>query len=61
MSIEMLTNARAAEFLGVQPGTLKKWRSQGVGPIYYKVGRAIRYKRSDLLQYLKARQMAQRS
>ena len=29
-------------------GTLRNWRSQGVGPAYLRIGRAILYSREDL-------------
>jgi hypothetical protein len=38
-----LSDAEAAAILGVKPGTLPTWRSQGRGPRYYKDGRLVRY------------------
>lgn len=37
-----------------QKQTLAKWRSEGVGPPYVKVGSLVRYKGQDLLCYLEA-------
>jgi hypothetical protein len=44
----------AAELLGVSVRTLQAWRLRGVGPPYAKLlgSRAIRYRRSDLIQFL---------
>lgn len=35
--------AEAAEYLGVAPGTLRNWRSQGRGPKYIGRGSGVRY------------------
>ncbi len=56
----LLDNEGAAEFLGVSPTTLPRWRWSGVGPAYLKVGRAIRYRRSDLEAWLAGRCVATR-
>lgn len=44
----------AAQMLMVQPQTLAAWRSRGQGPAFVRVGRAVRYLRSDLEQFLRA-------
>jgi hypothetical protein len=44
----------AAETLGVVPGTLATWRSKGLGPVYVKVGRTIRYPRAAIRNHLAA-------
>lgn len=38
----------AAIHLGLSPTTLNVWRSEGRGPLYYKLGQAVRYKLADL-------------
>jgi excisionase family DNA binding protein len=53
---ELLTTQEAAEFLGSTVGTLEVWRSSKRYPIpYIKVGRLVRYRRSDLLAWLESR------
>lgn len=43
---------RAAELLGLSPGTLQKYRVQGGGPEFVKIGKkAVRYKVGDLKQW----------
>jgi predicted DNA-binding transcriptional regulator AlpA len=42
----------AANFYGLAPITLRIWRSKKKGPKYIKLGRAIRYRESDLIEYL---------
>jgi hypothetical protein len=50
----LLTEAEAAELLRVSASTLKRWRLARAGPkVAGYVGRSPRYKRSDLLAYLK--------
>ena len=41
----------AADILKVHPNTLAKMRIIGEGPAYGRIGRAIRYRRSDLDAY----------
>ncbi len=52
---ERLSNAEAAEYLGLKAATLNKWRVYGAGPPFLKVGRLIRYRKSDLDAYLAGR------
>jgi hypothetical protein len=49
-----LTVAEAAKFLKMSPITLNGWRCCGIGPRFYKFGRAVRYAESDLLAYANA-------
>ena len=51
----LLDNEGAAEFLGVSPTTLPRWRWSGIGPAYLKIGRSIRYRRVDLEAWLAGR------
>lgn len=46
---------QAAAYLGLSPRTLECWRLTGAGPVYIKVGRRVRYRRSDLEAWLDAR------
>ncbi|WP_322965876.1 helix-turn-helix transcriptional regulator [Sphingomonas fuzhouensis] len=47
-----LTEAAAAEYLGLSPTTLSRWRSCGDrGPAFRKFGGAVRYARIDLDAY----------
>lgn len=47
-----LTPQQAAEHTGFSTGTLANWRSAGTGPPFRKVGRAIRYRESDLDRFI---------
>lgn len=46
-----LTTPEAAEYLGISPNTLHRWRWSGDGPRYRKFGRCVRYARTDLDAY----------
>lgn len=43
---------QAAEYLGLAVSTLNKWRCHGGGPVFIKMGRAVRYRRQDLDQFV---------
>jgi hypothetical protein len=49
---EMLTLQEACAFLREPEGTLRYWRHLGTGPRSFKVGRHVRYWRSDLILWL---------
>ena len=49
---QLLTESEAAGLLRLKPKTLARWRWAGTGPIYRKIGGAIRYAVTDLERYL---------
>jgi len=56
---EVLTTKQAAEMLGIKPGTLEIWRVQGRSPRYLKIGHAVRYRKSDILEFLEKCEVGQ--
>lgn len=52
---EMLKEADAADLLCQSVRTLQKWRGNGSGPDYYKLGHSVRYCRADLLMWIAER------
>lgn len=54
---DRLNNKEAAQYLGLKAATLNKWRVYGEGPPFIKVGRLVRYRRSDLDAYLSGRRV----
>ena len=50
--MEVLSTAQAAKFVNMSPRTLERWRLTGGGPRYLKLGRAVRYRKDDLEQFL---------
>lgn len=50
---QLLNQAEAAEFLGTTVGTLNTWRHHGKIPLpFVRWGRCIRYKKSDLENFI---------
>ena len=53
---DLLDEKAAAQFLDNSPGTLSVWRSTGRYNLpFIKIGRNVRYRRSDLLAWLEKR------
>ena len=45
----------AADFLGVTPRALQKWRMTGAGPRFVRISsRCVRYRRRDLVEWAQA-------
>lgn len=59
-SSELLTRQQAAEYLGVTPRTLAIWACVKRYPLpYVKVGRLVKYRRSDLEAFIARRTVTQ--
>lgn len=54
---EYLTQDEVSKLTGVAKGTLENWRVKKIGPPYLKLGRSVRYKLSDLNEWLASREM----
>lgn len=52
---EMLTTAEAARLTKMSCAWFERKRWEGEGPPYYRAGRAVRYMRSELLEWWKRR------
>lgn len=50
----LMTLPELAEFLGVPPTTLYAWRQKRTGPRASRVGKHLRYRRSDVEKWLDA-------
>lgn len=48
---DLLNEVEASDILRVSTRTLQAWRCRGTGPSFVKVGRSIRYRRSDLTMW----------
>ncbi|MCZ8123608.1 MAG: DNA-binding protein [Magnetospirillum sp.] len=53
---EILSEARAAEFLGKQPRTLANWRALRKGPPFVKIGRTAAYRRAAVLTWIEGQE-----
>jgi predicted site-specific integrase-resolvase len=45
------TQTQLAERWQVPEGTLERWRSEGIGPIYLKMMGRVRYRLSDITDF----------
>jgi len=64
MTEELLTSQQVADYLKVPVATLHNWRWQGSkmrGPVGFKVGRHVRYQRSDVDDWVMSQRAADRS
>jgi hypothetical protein len=50
--IHLLDEIAAAQCLKLQPKTLSRWRWEGKGPIFCRIGGAIRYRPVDLETFI---------
>ena len=57
---KLLTRPQAAEYLGLQPQTLAVWACNGRYELpFFKVGRSVRYRKTDLDEWLASRRVTQ--
>ena len=55
---QWVDDRKAAEILGFRNvQTLRNWRYQSRGPVYSKLGRSVRYRMSDLINYAESRKV----
>jgi len=55
LSSALMIPQDAADYLNLSVDTLAEWRCRGGGPIFHKLGRAVRYRLSDLDAWLAKR------
>ena len=56
---ELLNPVEAARILDVKTGTLEVWRAtKRYNLAYVKIGRSVKYRRSDLLAFIASRTVA---
>ena len=51
---DTLDTRQTSDRFGLAPGTLANWRLAGKGPPYLKIGRTVRYRVSDLIDWMEA-------
>ena len=49
---ECLDTRESARLLGLSPRTLEKWRYEGSGPPFLKMGRRVLYTKEDLVAWM---------
>lgn len=55
----LLNESSAAKYLGgenspISVRTMQRWRLEGLGPKYVKLGRLVRYRQSDLDDFIQS-------
>jgi excisionase family DNA binding protein len=48
----LVTEDEAASLLRVSLTSVRRWRRDGRGPVYRKIGRSVRYRREDLADFI---------
>ena len=54
-NLELLTPDELAAGLKMSTRTLAKWRCNGRGPLYVRLGHGVRYRKQDVADWLKAK------
>ena len=49
---DVMTESETAEHIGISLSGLRKWRNDGSGPPYIRIGRLIRYREKDIEEWL---------
>jgi len=55
MKDRLLTTSEAAQYVRLGKPTLERFRLSGDGPLYAKLGGAVRYRQADLDQWISSR------
>lgn len=55
----LLREQDAADFLSLSVRTLQSWRLRLAGPPFVQIGRAVRYRRRDLIAWIDANTIGQ--
>ena len=50
--VELMNAREAAAKLGIHPSTLARWRSEGSGPKYVRMGARLMYRESAIEQWI---------
>jgi predicted site-specific integrase-resolvase len=59
METEKFDIQGAADFLEVPKSTVKYWMMQGTGPVFTKLGKRIKFQKSDLIEFKESKRMCQ--
>ena len=51
--MRFLTTQDLADLLNVSTKTVQRWRSDGTGPPFYYLGAIVRYRESEVIEWLK--------
>ena len=48
----LLTEVETANLLRISLGSVRRWRQEGRGPVFRKLGRSVRYRPADLSDFV---------
>ena len=51
---KLMDQKEVADLLNIAEKTLEHYRWKGVGPRYLKIGKLVRYRKCDLVEYVRA-------
>jgi len=54
---DLLTEQKAAELLSITKGTMRQWRLRKKGPAFIKMGKAVRYLKSDIEEFIQKKRI----
>ena len=57
---ELATRAQVAAFMQLSLPTLARWAVEGTGPRFMKLGGAVRYRREDVLDWIRGNEAGTR-
>ena len=57
--MDLMTLEEVSAATGVSVPTLRYWRHHGTGPTSFKLGRRVRYRRSDVERWIQEQYQAQ--
>jgi predicted DNA-binding transcriptional regulator AlpA len=55
MSENLFDQTQVSKLLGISPRTLERMRLAGTGPAFVKIGRLVRYRASNLEEFIAAK------
>jgi excisionase family DNA binding protein len=55
----LLDTVAVADMLAVSVATLRRWRREGGGPDFVRIGRAVRYQAADVNRWIAQHRIAQ--
>jgi predicted DNA-binding transcriptional regulator AlpA len=56
MTDELFDTEAVADYTGLSPVTLRRWRMTGAGPRFVRLGRAVRYRKAAVDAFLAGRE-----
>ena len=52
MSSRLMTSKEVAEYLRISESLINSYRAEGIGPVYLKMGKLVRYRLEDVEEWM---------